>query len=212
VKPTAPADRVLPSNTGPGPVTELAVRRPGELGTDTLERVGAAVLPPAPPTTKKNKGGRPSKLPRQLAAIIALRTEGQSDTQIAERLNLSVSTVRGILAKARKQLGFSDLIDRVEHRAVPTAVDNLIEGLDRGDKDYTLATLKGVGVFRNHSAVKNEGAPTENKNVLVVKIEMPAGVQPGELPTVAVGNIVGTPRALKVAAPVVEGEVVAAGT
>jgi transposase len=204
VKPIAPLDRVLPSNTGPGPVTAISVRLPGETGGEALERIGAAVLPAEDPNKKKGRRARSKqrKLPRQLAAIIAMRTEGMSNRDIAEKMNLSVATIGAYLQKARKELHLSDIVDRVEHRAVPTAVDNLIEGLDRGDKDYTLATLKGVGVFRNHSAVKQETS-TENRNLMVVRIEMPE-LTNGQLPTVAVGNIVGVPRAVKA----VEGELV----
>lgn len=217
-KPIEPPDRVLPSNTGPGPVTAMAERQPGETGGDALARIGAAVLPAAGTDLDRNKAkGRrrrssQRKLPRQLAAIIAMRTEGLTNKQIAEKLGLAVPTIGVILQKARKELHLSDLVDRVEHRAVPTAVDNLIEGLDKGDKDYTLATLKGVGVFRSHSVGKSDQPAQDNRNVLIVKIEMPAGLVPGQLPAVAVGNIVGVPRTApaSAAAEVVEAEKVAA--
>lgn len=202
---------MLPAHGTAGPVTAMiaAGPRPGEVGTQALERIGAAVLPPAE-RAKGNAKKIHRKLPRQLAAIVACRTEGMSDKEIAEALSMTTGTVRKILYRARKELHMSDLVDRVEHRAVHSAVDNLIDGLDgkkgpQTEEVYTLATLKGTGVFRTHSAVKQE-TTNQNENVLRVVIEMPeipAGHTP---PQIAIGNIIGAPISLS-ATPV---EVIAA--
>ncbi len=192
--PFQPPDRILPSQGAPGPVTALikAGAHPGETGTDVLDRVGKQLVP-------SRSKMRDRKLPRQLAAIIACRTEGMSDAAIAKALGLATGTVRGILMRARKELGLSDLVDRVEHRAVHTAVDNLIDGLDHKDKDYTLATLKGMGVFKHHSAVKQESS-AQVSNELRVVFELPDGAAAGALPQVAIGAIMATPR--RIAAPI----------
>ncbi len=185
-----PADsfaHILPTPGKPGPVSAMTHCEPGETGSEALARVGTAVMP-----AKNHKGGRPSKIARQLAAIVACRTEGMSDKQIAAALNIAVSTVRAILQKARRQGQFSDIIDRVENRAVPQAVDTLIEFLDEGDREFTALTLKGVGIFRQHTAQKTE-TKTENANTLRVEIVMP-DFNTTAMPQTAVGSIVANPR------------------
>lgn len=192
------ATRLLPTPGKPGPVTAAIRPTPGETGSETLARVGGDIMPKKTP-----KGGAPSKVARQFAAILACRCEGMSDKQIAEALGLAVSTVRTILYKARKQQGFSDIVDRVENRAVPQAVDNLIEFLDEKDREFTKETLKGVGIFRSHSAQKVD-ASSETLNTLRVEFVMP-DFGAAALPQTAVGSIVANSRK---PLPVLEGETV----
>jgi predicted transcriptional regulator len=195
-----PGNRVLPALGKPGPVTAMlhaGVQR-GDGPTAVLEHIGAAVMPPVS-TLPERKRTSSRKWPRQLAAIIACRTEGLSDKEIAQALGVSLPRVRQILAHARKHAQMSDIIDRMEHRAVPTAVDNLIEGLDEKDKDYTLATLKGYGIFRAHSAVKQETS-AQVSNELRVVFEMPELPAGATLPQVAIGAIMATPR--RIIAPI----------
>jgi transposase len=190
------SNRILPSSGKPGPVSAIANLLPGETGSQALERIGAEVLP------KQTKRGRPAKLPRQLAAIVACRTEGMSDKEIAQALNISIFTIRKILQRARKEHHLSDLVDRMENRAVPQAVENLIEFLDDKDREFTMATLKGVGIFRNHSAQKTEQTNT-NQNTLRVEIVMPDFNLTAAPPT-AIGAITATPR--RPALPVIDVE------
>lgn len=180
----------------------MCARLPGETGGEALERIGTAVVGPP------KKKGKHTKIPRQLAAIVACRTEGMTDPEIAEKLGIAIGTVRQILQKARKQNFLSDIVDRLEDRAVPTAVDNLIRGLDREDKDYTLATLKGLGVFRTHTVGKQEnvGAVSNELRVVIEMPTLPAGDGNG-MPRVAVGAISGAPvRPKALAAPVIDVE------
>jgi biotin operon repressor len=193
-----PRPRLLPTPGKRGPVSALATLQPGEIGSDALTRIGAAVLPlPG----KGAGGGRPKKLPRQLAAVLALNTEGMGVAEIAERLNMSAGTVRKVMQKARRDHGLDDVVDRVKNRAIPQAVDNLIEGLDKQDREYTTLVLKNT-LFRQD---KTDSGDKGGNNVLVVRIEMP--VIPAGAPTVALGSIQGTPRSMKVA-DIIEAETV----
>jgi hypothetical protein len=172
--------------------------RAGETGLDALDRIGRQLLPP-------QKGrSRPKKLPRQLAAVIACRTEGMNDKEIAQALNLALPTVKKILQRARRDHGMDDLADRVRNRAVHTAVDNLIGYLDEGDRNFTKLVLNKTIFKPADKGRKDDEAAKINE--LRVVFEMPQ-LAPGQsAPQIAVGAIVGTPRRLVQTAPV-EGEV-----
>lgn len=190
--PVSTEERVIPSQGVPGAVTAIATRQLGESPIEALERVGNAVLP----VGAVPKRARGKQLPQQIAGIIAMRTEGLSDKQIAEKLGLAINTIRNILGKARRDHGLADVVDRVQNRAIPAAVDNMIERLDEGDDKFTKYLLDKT-LFKKESAKdgKNSGG-----NTLTVKIELP--VIPEGAPAVAIGAIVGKPQSA------IDGEVV----
>lgn len=127
------------------------------------------------------------------AQCIALRLLGHSNAEIAESLGISKQVVANYLYNARQKgrlLG--DLDNLLTHKAAGLAVDNLIDGLQTGDKEYTLETLKGLGYLRNHSQIKTEGGA--GQVALQVVVELPPGVSdPAAIPMK--GQIVGVPRA-----------------
>lgn len=184
--------------------------RPDTLATAAIGQalINEQVTDPSALPAKPKKRGRKPKWQKQVAAVIALRVEGHSNREIARALGLkNERVVSRLVHMAKVKGGFSDVLDRVDGLAVPQAVENLIEGLRDGDKEYTLETLKGRGVFRQHSQVKSEGGAAPS-NVMLVKIEMPqmpAGSLP---PAVGAGQIVGQPRALSLPEPVVEAQVI----
>lgn len=190
-------------------VKDLVTPKPGETGLDALARAGTTLSPEANDLPKKR--GAPKKLPRQIAAIVALKAEDPSLTtiDIAHKLGMTPAAIRKMLYRARKEFKFNDVADSLNYMAIPQALENLNTGLKGGDKDYTLATLKGVGIFRNHSAVKQEGGGTAA--VLTINIQMP-DMAPGQVaPVVAIGSVIGSPRRISESSePVIDAETVPA--
>lgn len=114
---------------------------------------------------------------------------GLSNNEIAKRLGVTRTYVLELLAKAQASgmkavRAAEDVVDEV---ALPLAVDNLVTGLKQGDRDFTLETLKGRGVFR-----KQDGSPAPmDIPALAIKIEAPDGT----VATAITGTIVGVPDA-----------------
>lgn len=193
--PVSTDERVIPSQGVPGPVTEMAVRRFGESPQQALDRIGNAVLPPAVRSMGKGK-----QLPRNIAAIMAMRTEGMKDKEIAERLGVSVTTIRNAMGRARRDYGLDDVGDRIKNRGIPTAIDNVIDRMDDGDYAASKWLLEKTIFKKEQKGDKGSGG-----NTLTVKIELPE--IPEGAPTVAVGAIVGRPQS-----QAIEGEVLNASS
>lgn len=194
---------LVPSET-PAPTPEYTALEPrqGESGLDPLTRIGDEIAREFGGDEKKDPSRKDKKLPKQLAALVALRAQGFDNKEIADKLGVSQQKLRALVAKARRDYGWSDLGDKIAHHAVPLAVDNVIKHLDhegsaagviKGDSIMTREVLKGVGVFKSHSAVKQE-SKSEQTNILRVEIalpELPPGVQGLALTE---GSILSTPR------------------
>lgn len=207
----------------PAPTAEYTAisPQPGESAMDALARVGDGIVTEFGGSdtrdSRKNK-----KLPKQLAALVALRAQGFDNKEIADRLRVSPVKLRTLIKKARQEYGWSDLAEQLAHVAVPQAMSNVIRHLEHEGSDpavklgmstMTREIARGVGILKNHTAVKQE-TRSESTNVLRVEIvmpEMPPGVQG---PLIAEGSVTATPRrALPLAHPapvasVVDGEVV----
>lgn len=208
----------------PAPTPELDALTPaaGESPMDALARVGDGIVSEFGGDDKKDPSRKNKKLPRQLAALVALRAQGFDNAEIADKLGVTRQKLTALITKARKEYGWSDLADQIAHRAVPQAVENVVKHLDYegtaaaqklGQHQMTREVLKGVGVFKTHSAVKQE-SKNETTNTLRVEIvmpELPPGVQALSLTE---GSVFATPRrALPPAesvpgASIVDGEVV----
>lgn len=190
---------MVPANP-PDPTPEYEALTPtaGESPLDALARVGdslvGAVAPAdqAPDTSRK-----PTKLPRQIACLVALRAQGYDNHEIAEKLKVSPRKLKALIAKARRVYGWSDLGQQIADYAAVKAVSNLGVHLDyegtktavkKGHHAMTRRTLDGTGLFRSHSAVKHE-SKHEETNILRVEIVLPAA-----LPAVADGSVLATPR------------------
>lgn len=191
----------LVAATMPSPTDEYVALEPrdGEDPLDALARVGDGIVTDAGGSdtrdTRKNK-----KLPRQLAALVALRAQGFDNVEIAERLRVSPQKLRALVAKARKEYGWSDLGDQIAHVAVPQAVANVIKHLEyegsaagvlRNESTMTRATLAGTGMFKTHSAVKQE-SESRQTNILRVEIALPE-LPPGQA-LAAIDGVLATPR------------------
>jgi hypothetical protein len=86
-----------------------------------------------------------------VAEMVALRLTGATIKEIAKEVQADEVTVRKYLALAAQTAERNDVGILLDHHAVPLAVDNLIEGLRAGDKQYTLKVLEGRGHFQKHS-------------------------------------------------------------
>lgn len=212
--------------TPPPPTPEYAALAPqaDESPLDALARVGDGIVQEVGGSdsrdTRKNK-----KLPRQLAALVALRAQGFDNVEIAEKLGIDQRKLKALVAKARREYGWSDLAHKLADVAVPLAVDGMIKhiehegsaaGVALGRSTMIRAALSGVGVLKTHSAVKQE-SKSEQTNVLRVEIvlpQMPPGQDTGQIEGVlAAPRRALSPAAVPAAlgASVVEGEVVRHG-
>ena len=124
-------------------------------------------------------------------AALALRVSGYTIQEIAAELGSSISVVRRLLkASEPKRKVLEDLIDG---RAVPAAIDNLITGLESGDKDYTLETLKGRGLLVKHSHQDGQAPKSAFQFNIVVEHPKDGHLEP------LLGSVVGEPRELEAA-------------
>jgi predicted transcriptional regulator len=189
---------------------------------DALARVGEGIVSEVGGSDSKDPSRKNKKLPRQLAAVVALRAQGYDNREIAEKIGETTQKVTRLIMKARKEYGWSDLHEQLVHRAVPQAMENVIRHLDhegseagikQGMSTMTRATVAGVGIFKSHSAAKVE-QKSESTNVLRVEVvlpQLPPGVQALAL---SEGSVLATPRRALPApdstpvAPILDGEVV----
>lgn len=194
--------RVAPDTPPATPEYDALVPHDGEGGLDALARVGEDLAKEFGGSDTKDPSRRNKKLPKRLGALVMLRAQGFDNREIAARLGVTVGTVKTLIAKARKEYGWSDLGDKIMHRAIPQAVDNVIAHLDhegtedavkRGQNVMTLKTLAGVGVFKTHSAVKQD-SKTEATNILRVEIALPSLPSGDQGPSLTIGSVIGTPR------------------
>jgi Sigma-70, region 4 len=142
-------------------------------------------------TAKSQRTGR-VKHARLVAAVLALRLEGFNVPQTADILGVSIGTVRVTLREARKDATIDSQLDRLDKVAVPLAVDNVIHGIEAGDKDYTRDVLTGRGVFRSFKSSEVQ----VRRTTLELKVITVAPAGGGVLPAVRPGAIVGTPETL----------------
>ena len=187
------------------------------LGDQLLAEVQASTNAPIPISRKK-----PNK---RALAVMAYRMEGLDNREIAEKLGITTQTVRDILKKLAVRFGWNHLTETITDVAVPKAVSNVIKHLEhegspagvfRGDNTMTLATMRGTGLYRSHSAVKQE-SKSEKTNVMRVEIVLPT-LPPGSTPpALAEGSVLASPRralvtseplALPAAPQPLEGEIV----
>lgn len=135
----------------------------------------------------------------RVAAAAALRAAGVKPGRIAQMLGVAVGTVRDYLVAAREWGGLDDVVRDIEFRHVPQAVQNLGKLLESGDKEATLETLKGRGVFRTFGNTKVDGPVGANAMQVNVTFNgVPAGesahLDPLKQVVGSAGEIVGAPN------------------
>lgn len=123
-----------------------------------------------------------SKIRAKAAAICALKIQGYSTDEVAEKIGLRPASVRQYLWIAGKNgwLTTQDPHDDAEFRLTHRVVSNLDELLHARssvtglpDKEVTLESAKGFGVFRDHSKPQEEN--NQQANMLTINIITPEG-------------------------------------
>lgn len=139
-----------------------------------------------------------SKLRAKVAGIIALKVQGLSTEEIGQKLDLKPASIRQYMWIAGKNgwLTTNDPHDVAENVLIHRAVSNLEELLHSRnvvtglpDKEVTLETIKGLGIFKDHS--KQQESPNQQANVLTINFLVPPSG--GPLPTVRDENVGGVP-------------------
>ena len=124
----------------------------------------------------------PLQLPRHLARLVEARErDGLSMNEIAAKMGISRQKVVGLFMKARK-LGWvaedDQIVAVMQSAALDAANKHLMfegtpMGVMQGRSVMTRATLAGTGIFKTHSAIKQE-SKNETTNILRVEISLPA--------------------------------------
>ena len=91
---------------------------------------------------------------------------------------------------SRKAGKLNDILDRLDHHAVPTAVEKLQEKLEEGNLTAVLETLKGRGLFRTFQHAHQEVAPKDIPSFQINILNAPNG----GLERPSSGEVVGVPR------------------
>lgn len=184
------------------PEYDALTPRDGERGQDALARVGEEIAQEFrgddQRDSRKNK-----KMPRMLAALVLLRAQGFDNREIADRLQVSTSTLKKLITKARREYGWNDLGERLVNVALPQAVENVEKHLEyegteaaiRADQStMTREITKGLGIFKTHAAVKSETKQTKIQ-VLKVEVTLPQ-LPPGDpgMAAISAGSVLAAPR------------------
>lgn len=196
------AGTTSPPGTPPSPGQALPAVIPPDLSFPPVK----AELALIERQSKQKWTGLPpkSKIRAKAAAIVALKIAGKTNEEIAAEVGLSERSLRQYLWIAGKN-GWLTTQDPHEvagsvlvHRAVSNLEEllharNAVTGLP--DKEVTLESLKGLGVFKDHS--KQEAPTNQQANMLTINVVMPEGAQAQVRPGTTMGS-----------AAYVEGEVV----
>lgn len=106
------------------------------------------------------------------ATILALRigiTPRPTFREIAVMLNMSERHVLRIIKQGKKDAGVEGAISKIDREGLPMAVENLLEGLEARDKDYTLEVLKGRNVLNPKGVPQGDSGPAATFSGLVVQ-------------------------------------------
>ena len=175
-----------PAGVGEAESTQLA----------PIDEVGLAPIEGNPTYTVSRRSRRD-----RVAEWVLLRSQGMKNVDIAAKMGIQASSLNTLISKSVREgwLIFESPADRLEYELAPKVVDNIKHFLDEKDKQVTLETAKGLGLFKTHQALKVEGdgAPA----VIAIKIDMiePSIARAG-------GVIVGTPKLPTLAGTVVKPE------
>lgn len=151
------------------------------------------------------KQPKDSKVRRTVFAALAMKAQGKKNDEIAEACGITKNTLKTYMYRAHHRgwltvESLEDPDDALEVVLKTKTVRNLDEFLEKRDKDVTIESAKGLGLFKTHQIVKND-QPAALAFALSVNVEMPP---PGAAPLVArIGSVGGQPY---FDAEVIEGE------
>jgi hypothetical protein len=140
--------------------------------------------------------------------IVAMRDSGLTYRQMANALGIgSANGLRVDVARARKKLkavsyAFDAAVARIDSEIFPLAVERLAGMVNAGVPEAVFRTLAGrAGGLQPPRA--DAAPPPLMQTTLNVQFSLPPGIDVASRPTIALGSVVGAPRAL-LAAPVME--------
>lgn len=166
-----------------------------------LPQPGQPSTPPQHPSWQRPKHGAAY---HKVAQILIHKAAGLRTAEIAAAMDTTENYIRHLLWLAGKNGWFTeqDLVDPSEQLAFDIShkvVRNISEALDgkeltQGQHDMTIKTAAGIGLFKNHSAIKNdqpmimpvlsvriEGGPVAGTTVTA----LPEGSEMGGVPAYA---------------------------
>ena len=121
------------------------------------------------------------------AMAVALRLKGYKPKEIAIAMDVSVARVRRSLSQGRTSGALRDVVNDLQATALPLAVEQLIEKLEKGEDWAIKETLRGLGAFRSYAAQQID-AKTQSTELVV------SFVQPAQPVIVNPAGIVGRAR------------------
>lgn len=175
-------------------LTGLAAPTPPIPPVTQVESPSAPTLQPTPPVAPLSKGverwrrAHDSKSRKKVAKILVLKMAGHSTAQVAEKLGISPENVRHYLYLAGKNgwlNGGAELVEPSEVLAFETAhkvvrnISRTLDGHFATDQQHemTIEAAKGLGLFKTHQVVKNEGqqgaAPVLEMRIVNVQVAAP---------------------------------------
>lgn len=158
-----------------------------------------AAPPPKPKRTRAHKAPKDSRVYKAVMAVIALKAQGKRNAEIATLLDLSPHTIQTYMHRAHQRGWLTiqsladpdDQLDIVLRSKVIRNINTLLDtGECAGDKVTTLATAKGLGLFKDHQVVKTNVEGQVGMS-LKVAVEMPTGLASVAAPRA--GTLGGTP-------------------
>lgn len=135
-----------------------------------------------------------SKVRNTVFAAVALKAEGWKNEEVAEKLGITKNTLKTYMYRAHCNgwlniAAFEDPDDKLEIVLKSKTIRNIDEFLENRDKEVTLETAKGIGLFKSHQSIKND-AVAPIGIALSVNVEMPPS---GTAPVARIGSIGGAP-------------------
>lgn len=126
-----------------------------------------------------------------LVAVDTMRMQNFSPRETAEILGCSYQQVTGALMTIRKNADTSAQLNRLDQIGIPLAVDNVLNGIRDGDKEFTLRLMDGRGMFRTHKSI--DAQVTQTHLELKISVVMPDHYLTAQVPPPRPGSIVGSP-------------------
>lgn len=137
------------------------------------------------PSVPRWKRAADSRMRKKVARILVLKMAGRKTAEIAKRLGTTPDTIRHYLYIAGKNgwltadgVGLVDpseqLLFEASHK-IARNVNHALDGKILGAQQFemTIESAKGLGYFKNHSAIKTEGQISLPP--LEIKFELPKG-------------------------------------
>lgn len=103
-------------------------------------------------------------------AMIALVHAGHDRFSIAKLLGVKPNAIKVALWRARRRGELNDLRLILENETSALAVDAINHALRKKDATIAVEHLKGVGLYKNHSFVRNDGVPPSGLPPLQVNV------------------------------------------